>query len=206
MWPGRHRRRPRLPTYPVPATTRIRAAGPACPLHAQEEAYRICKRLHACGTSPNNPASGDARWRREGAKVNWNAFGAAINGSGDPLPGPRSLFGPHHIIPPTDPRFGVAQLIAWRCGIRPHDGVNGVWLRGPRAKKGTPGYKSLSPSARKRVYHGDTFGLRYVYVINKALLPAYNPVTHYCNRLVALHILSVLRGRLISGSPSFGSH
>ena len=188
---------------PPPGKPPTNRRPPPCePAQCARIAYKICKLLGGC----KHHNSADAKWR---ATRRDPRFAARINSSGDPRP--KGDWQAHHIIPIKDPNAYVAQAIAWTCGIRPNDGINGVWLRGPKLKRGTPGYKKLPASLKRRTYHGDTTGgsnaVRYAQIVNKAMLAAYDRKRRACIPGAAQKILLELRGALANGTLNFyGSH
>ncbi|MBV9309544.1 MAG: AHH domain-containing protein [Solirubrobacterales bacterium] len=187
---------------PPPGKPPTRRPPPCEPVECARIAYKVCKLLGGC----KHHNSLDSRWR---ATRRDPKFGSNINRSGDPRP--HGDWQAHHIIPIKDPNAYVAQAIAWKCGIRPNDGINGVWLRGPKLKRGTPGYKRLPASLKRRVYHGDTTGgsnaVRYAQIVNKAMLAAYDRKHRTCIPGAAQKVLLELRGALANGTLNFyGPH
>lgn len=163
-----------------------------------EIARQVCRALRGCKTPGE-------RWRA--TRRNAPQFENQTAADGEPLPGVRAQWQLHHIIPIHDRYSYVAQSIAWKVGIKPNDGVNGVWLRGPKLARGTPAYDALPANSplRRRIYHPSLSGPRnrahYARLVNKRLLSACPG--QRCTRARVDEALRGLRGGLIRGNPGF---
>lgn len=190
------------PPPPPPPKPPVKHEPPACePTTCAVLAREVCEMLGGC----NHRHSLDSLWRQTAR--NQEGFARAIEAAGvDSRP---TSFGweAHHIVPIGDKYAYVAQAILQRVGIPANAGVNGVFLRGPRLKKGKAAYKRLPASAKRRLYHLDLNGnfnrMYYGEVINRALLGACSVHTGRCSRAAAERILQQLRQAMVAGSPEF---
>lgn len=97
-------------------------------------------------------------WRLRAAAVSSpsRVLGQALGRSGDPRPA--RGFEAHHVIASRETggpeKVGEeSQKYGYACGLSPHTATNGVWLRGPGLKAGTPGYARLPKRLRRRPEH-----------------------------------------------------
>jgi len=162
-----------------------------------ELARQVCRALGGCKTPSE-------RWRAQ--PRNAKLFAQRTAADGEPRPQQQAeLWQLHHIVPIGDHHAYVAQSIAFRVGIRPNDGVNGVWLRGPELRKGTPGYAALTRAQRRRIYHGVFSGrpnrAHYAQVVNRRLLSACPG--QRCTRARVDGALRGIRRDLINGNAAF---
>jgi hypothetical protein len=169
-------------------------------------------RLKGFASLPCNEAGA---WRYLNADVSSpsGVLGKSMRDHGETSPA--AGFEAHHMIP--SPLRKVvemhwAQSYAYSCmyndrgqrneGIAPNEWLNGVWLRGPKLKKGdegksptgfnTPEFNDLSPRLKHREYHRWVHTKRYGVEISARLNPAVDS-SRSCNAAQAETILGNIK-------------
>jgi hypothetical protein len=139
-------------------------------------------------------------WRLRAAAVSngSRALGQDLARVSDPRPA--RGFEAHHIIAAREtggPEEAGArsQAYGYACALFPHEYVNGVWLRGPNLKAGTPGYAALPRRLRRRAYHRTIHTTTYFEYIANVLDDGIGP-NLTCNRGSVRASLIFLKQRL----------